>query len=101
MERLEDESQLGVPESGQLLVVHAGGIDAIDLYAARGGQIQQAHDVEEGRFATTGGSHDADELALLDGQVYIFECLCLDLFGPIDLIYFCQFNDFHMDYFFI
>ena len=46
VEALEDETQLLVTESGQLLVAHAYRVYAVDLDRAGGRQVQQAHDVQ-------------------------------------------------------
>ncbi len=66
VEALEDEAQLLVTEGGQLLVAHAYRIHAVDLDRAGGRQVQQAHDIQQGGLPASGGSHDAEELALLN-----------------------------------
>ena len=46
VEALEDETQLLVTESGQLLVAHAYRVYSVDLDRAGGRKVQQAHDVQ-------------------------------------------------------
>ncbi len=38
------------------------------------GIVQQAHDIEQGRLATTRRAHDGYKFASFDFQIYIIEC---------------------------
>ena len=68
MEKLEDEADLAAAGGGQLVVVEAGDILAFEEIGAAVRGVEQADDVEQGRFARAGRPHDRQVLARLDGQ---------------------------------
>ncbi len=86
VEALEDEAQPPVPEGGQLLVAHARRVHPVDLDRAGGGQVQQAHEVQQGGLPATGGAHDAEELAAPHLQVHVLQRDGLDLPRAVDLL---------------
>ena len=51
-------------------------IDSVDQYLAFGRRLVSAQYVKQRRLAGTAGSHDADELALLLGQIDVPEAQC-------------------------
>jgi hypothetical protein len=47
--------------------------DAVDQHLAACRLEQPKHDLHEGRFASTGGAHDGDELARFDDKIEVLE----------------------------
>src|SRR5438128_495999 len=67
-ELLEDKAETGGTKAGELTVAHAAGVDAVDAHGARGGPIERARDVQQGRLPGSGWSHDGEQLTRLDAQ---------------------------------
>ena len=64
VEELEDEPDLVAPQPGELLVVQADDLGAVDLDRSRGGLVETGEDVHERRLPRAGRAHDRRELAL-------------------------------------
>src|SRR5699024_1140669 len=63
---LEDDAAVG-PRCGDGVAVHR--------HHARGGEVQSTQQVQQGGLPASGGPHDRDELAFIDGQVHVLECV--------------------------
>ena len=68
VELLEHESDLPVAYLRELVIVQPRDLDSIQAVRPAGRLIQAADQVHEGGLAGTGGTHDGNELAGLDGQ---------------------------------
>ena len=66
--KLEDEAEAGEPHFRALVLGHDGGGLAVDQDFARCRKIQQSQQVQQRRFAGTGGAGDGDEFARQDGE---------------------------------
>ena len=74
-----------IPEGGELRIRHIGCVGAVDFHCPARREVEEADDIEQSRFSTAGGAHDAEEFALFDGEIYIFESDSLDFVSTIDL----------------
>ena len=72
---LEDETEMLVAKSGDVLVFQSCHVDAIDDDGAAVGCIEGTHDLEKGSLTRSRGTDDADHLALADVEVNAFEHL--------------------------
>ena len=86
VEALEHEPDLGRADLGELVVGELGHIEAREQIGARGGGVQAAEDVHEGRLARSGRAGDGDELAGVDGEVDIVEHMRESGFGLEDAV---------------
>ncbi len=87
---LEDESEAQVAELGQFLVFQLGDFYSIDNDGSCVGGIEGAHDLQEGGFARSRWSYDADHLAFVDVEVNAFEHLQrAEGFGDVGELYHC------------
>ena len=68
--KLEDKSDVGVPESGQCFVFEPCQIDAINSDAAPVGAVQRGDHIEQRCLSCTGGTNDGDDLSSCQGNVY-------------------------------
>ena len=73
IERLEDEAYHAVPRSGGLRFVESPDEPAVEVVFAFVVVVEDAHDVQQSRFARTGRPHDGDEFAFLYFEVDAFE----------------------------
>src|SRR5207237_9166820 len=85
VERLEDEPDLAVSDDCQLVFVELADVHPVEEVAAAGWQVQAADDVHEGALARAGGTHDGDELAVLDAEVDPLQGLHPHVAHPVDL----------------
>src|SRR5215203_1524512 len=67
VEELEDEAELVAAQLGQLAVVEAGDVDAVELDHPRGRLVEAGEDVHQGRLARPRGTHDRGEAVALEG----------------------------------
>ena len=72
-ELLEHEPEQVRAHGAQLAVAHLVGVHPREAYAAAGGAVEGADDVEQGRLARARGAHDADHLSGVDAQVHTGE----------------------------
>jgi hypothetical protein len=63
---LEDESDLLVPDLGQLVAVHRRNVFAIELITSGAGRIEAAEHVHECRLATAARPHDGEVFVPMD-----------------------------------
>jgi hypothetical protein len=68
VERLEDESNLLVPDPRQLVVVHRRDFLGVQQVAALRRRVEAANQVHQRRLPGSGRSHDGDILAALDSD---------------------------------
>ena len=73
VERLEYKAQGLVTESSQFLVLHAFYRRAVYFNLSTAGSVQQPHNIQQGRLAATGRTHNADKLPFSHIQIYIFQ----------------------------
>ena len=66
---LEHEAHVGGPPPGQRAAGKLVDALAVDRDVARGGRVQPADEVEQGRLARSGWAHQGEEVALGDVQV--------------------------------
>ncbi len=72
---LEDEAQVLVAESSDVLVFLVGDIDAIDVNGTCVGSIEGAHDLQERGLARSRWADDTHDLSLVDVEVDTFKHL--------------------------
>ena len=66
VEELEDEAELVAAQLGQLAVVEAGDLVAVERDRARGRRVEAGEDVHQGRLARARRAHDRGEAAALE-----------------------------------
>src|SRR5262245_28462209 len=71
VEGLKHETDFLVPNLGQLVVIHFTDVDSVQVVAARGGRVQAAQQIHQGRFARAGRPHDGDVFAALNLQRHL------------------------------
>ncbi len=69
VEGLKDEPDLLVADAGQLDVIEARHLTAVEHVRARGRRVEATDQVHQGRLARSGGPHDRQVLAGLDLEV--------------------------------
>ena len=84
VEALEDKADVALAQLGSAALVVAGDFLALESVRASIGGIDQAQDVEKGRFATARGPHDRDEFPLTDFQVDLMQGGCFDQVRPVN-----------------
>src|SRR5690606_6356535 len=62
-EGLEDEAEVRAPQLGEVALVHAADLVAVDDGAAGRDAVEARHAVHEGGLAGAGGAHDGGEAA--------------------------------------
>ena len=76
---LEDEADLMIPDGGELVVCHVGGVDPLNQILSLRRHIEGTDDVHEGRLARTGLADDGDEFPMVD--VYADTVVRMHLLG--------------------
>ena len=71
MERLEDEAELLRPQPVETADPRVGLAVEIDL--ARGGPIERAEQVQQGRLAAAAGAHDGHVFAAADVEAHVLQ----------------------------
>src|SRR6187402_1366356 len=66
VEELEDEAELVAAQLGQLAVVEAGDVNAVELDPAGGWLVEAGEDVHQGRLAGARRAHDRGEAVALE-----------------------------------
>ncbi len=69
IEALEDETDLMAAQQGELVVVHAGQILAVEHDVSASGRIKSGQRVHQRGFARAGGAHDDGEFSLFEGDI--------------------------------
>ena len=69
IEGLEDESDLLVSDTGQLVVVQLGDVVAIEPVFALGWGVETADEIHQGRFSGAGRTHDSDIFVVTDTEI--------------------------------
>jgi hypothetical protein len=69
IECLEDETDLLVAHSGQLVVIHRFDRNAVEKVTPRARRIETSDDVHERRLARSGRSHDRDVFTGIDDEI--------------------------------
>ena len=68
IEGLENETDLLVPDLGQLVAIHRGNVFAVKLVMPGAGRIEAAQHVHEGRFAAAARAHDGEIFVAMNLQ---------------------------------
>jgi hypothetical protein len=88
---LEDEPEVAGAHFGKFVVSHRGDVLIFQEIMAAGGSVEAAEDVHQGRFAGTGGPHEGDEIAFVEGEIHPFE----DVHGHVaEVVVLDQIDDF-------
>ena len=69
IEALEDETDLMAAQQGELVVVHAGQILAVEHDVSASGRIKSGQRVHQRGFARAGRAHDDGEFSLFEGDI--------------------------------
>ncbi len=85
VEPLKDEADLSAAHPGALGVGELGEVHAVDQDGARSGVGETTEDMEEGRFAGSGGAHNSDELPRHDGEADVAQCGDFEFAGAVGL----------------
>jgi hypothetical protein len=67
---LKDQANAAPAEQGARIVIQAGQIDPIQVNRSSGGDIEPGDQMEQGALARAGGTHERDELSMLNSEVY-------------------------------
>ena len=86
MKTLENEAQIFVAKARRPLAVIIGDVLPVDGDGAARRLVEQTDDVEQGRFAATARSHDAEEFPGGHVQVDVAQGERFDGFGPVGLL---------------
>jgi len=73
VEELEDGADLGASESGETLGIELGELGGADANGSGVGAVDASEAIQEGGFATAGGSHEGDAFAGVDVEGYAAE----------------------------
>jgi acyl-CoA thioesterase-1 len=68
LKALEDETDLFAAHAGPRILVHRRDVDSVEVNRTVRRCIKTGEETEESSFAAAGGTHDRDELALLDRE---------------------------------
>lgn len=71
---LEHEAYLSLPHLRAVFLPEAAYLHAVQVIAAGGRLVQQAHNVEQRRFSAAGGAHDGYKLVFLYFQTDVVQC---------------------------
>jgi len=82
VEALEDESDLSFAVEGPVFFFQCADFTSQQVVFSRSGVVEQSEDVQQGRFAASGWTHDGDEFALVDFEGDFVQGDRFDLFGP-------------------
>ncbi len=93
VELLEDEADPPVADLGESVLGHPGDVLASKAIVARGGYVEAAEDVHQGRLPRPGRAHDRYVLSLGDAQVDAAQRVDLDGAGPVGLANTVEFDD--------
>jgi hypothetical protein len=85
VEGLENESDPGAADPGELVLRERADIGPVEAVDAGRGQVHATEDVHERGLARPGRTHDRHELALGDREVDVVERVHLDGTGAVDL----------------
>src|SRR3989338_943043 len=75
VEALEHEAQVAPPQARALIAAERLHLHALEFVGAGGGHVQAAQRVHRRGLARSAGTHDGDELPLLDVQVHALQGL--------------------------
>ena len=84
VEALEDKADVVLAQVGPLALVEAGHFNAVELEAAAVWVVEQADNVQQGRFATSGGPHHGNELPFLHLEGKLVQGNGAHLFGAVE-----------------
>ena len=85
VEGLEDEADLPVANTGELVVGEVADLNAVQPVLAFGGRVQAADEVHERRLPAPRRTHDSHELTWLDLQIHSPQSS--DGFGAQDVVF--------------
>ena len=85
IEALEHEADAPAADARQRRLIQLRDVDALEQVVAAGRAIEAAEDVHQRRLARTGGAHDGDELAAVNGEAHAAQRVHLGVAQPIDL----------------
>src|SRR5689334_22358319 len=71
VEELEHETEFGAAQLGKCIIVQCAQVTVAQPDFAAGGTFQTTKQIQQGAFARSAWSHNRQELAVLDGQVYV------------------------------
>src|SRR5690606_28912912 len=90
VETLKDHANVALAHIGTPRFGQPGDFLVVEPVAAAAGTVEQADDVQQGRFAAARGAHDGDELAWLDRQAHVVERGGFDFVATVDFADFAE-----------
>ncbi len=72
---LKDKADMFVSESRELLLIIKRHINTIEQYASAISMVERTDDLQQGGLTCPTGTYDADDLALVDGEINTLEYL--------------------------